>query len=350
MDSELSSEMIMEIMSRASLKTLGIMRCASKELNALTYESYLLDLYKKRNKIVSGFLIQNMRRGWMNIKQFAPSPESNTLDLGFLPYNAQILATSEQGIMVFKIQDPMNCRRYSYHVCKPTTKQVLALPRPKGNHTDQKFAIVVMGLKPLHYKIIRFSECRALRRWRKFHMAYRCEIFDSMTWKWRSLKHVALGDCVFLTNPQPVTKSGAIYMLLTNNNILKFDADSEIWEVFSSPIPYDESRTPTELVKYGGKLGLACKPSNANGYWDIWVSKKDKLWEKEADVAVESNSERERLKALYDPHTSVMVDCETLLFYRLKQQDNNMISKIVLNDIPYQIFSFRSDFEPSDLK
>ncbi|MFS7945825.1 hypothetical protein Hanom_Chr06g00528691 [Helianthus anomalus] len=113
MDSELSaSEMILKIMSRASIKTLAIMRCASKELNALAYESYLLDLYKKRNKMVSGYIIQNMRRGWMNIKQFAPSPESNILDLGFLPYIAQVLASSEQGIMVFKNQDPMNCRRY----------------------------------------------------------------------------------------------------------------------------------------------------------------------------------------------------------------------------------------------
>ncbi|KAI7740354.1 hypothetical protein M8C21_009427 [Ambrosia artemisiifolia] len=350
MDSKLPSEMIMEIMSRSSLKTLGIMRCASKELNKLAYEPYLLDLYKKRNKIVSGFIIQYMKRGWMNIKEFAPSPESNNLDLGFLPYNAQVLATSEQGIMVFKIQDPNNCRKYLYHVCKPATKQVLALPSPKGNNTDIKFAIVVMGLKPLHYKIIRFSMRRALRRWRYLHMAYRCDIFDSMTWKWRSLKPITLGDGVFLTNPQPVTKSGSIYMLLTNNNILKFDVFSEKWEVFSSPIPYDESRTSTELVKYGGRLGLACKPPNANGYWDIWVYKMDKSWEKDVDVAAESESERESLKALYDSDTSVMVNRETLLFYRLKQQGNSMISKIVLNDIPYQIFSFRSDFEPSDLK
>ncbi|KAJ0798048.1 putative F-box associated interaction domain, F-box-like domain superfamily [Helianthus annuus] len=349
MDSKLSSEMIMEIMSRTSLKTLGVMRCASKELNALTYEPYLFDLYKKRNKIISGFLIQNMRRGCINIQQFAPSPDSNSLDLAFLPRNAQVLATSEQGIMVFKIQDPMNCRKYLYHVCKPSTKQVLTLPTPKGNHTDQKFAIVVMGLKPLHYKIIRFSEQRPLKRWRKFYTAYRCDIFDSMKWKWRSLKHVTLDYCVFLTNPQPVTNSGSIYMLLTNNNILKFDAysENEKWEVFSSPIPYDESRTSVELVKYNGSLGLACKPPDAAGCWEIWVLRKDGLWVKEADA--ESESKRESLKALYDSETSVMVDCETFLFYRFKQ-GNNMIKKVVLKDTPYQIFSFRSDVEPVDLK
>ncbi|KAJ0735235.1 putative F-box-like domain superfamily protein [Helianthus annuus] len=349
MDSEqLSSEMIMEIMSRASLKTLHIMRCVNKEFNALTYESYLLDLHKKRNKIVSGFLIQYKKKGWMRIKEFAPSPESNNIDLGFLPYNARILATSEQGLMVFKNPDLKDYRKDLYHVCKPATKQVLTLPRPKEKHTYAKFAIVVMSLKPLHYKIIRVSECPDLRRGRK--LMYHCDIFDSVTWKWRSLKHVTLADGVFLTNQQPVTKSGSIYMLLTNNNILKFDAYSEKWEVFSSPIPYDESRTSVELVKYGGRLGLACNPPNTNGCWEIQVLTKDGLWEKEGVAVAKCESKREELKALYDSDTSVVVDIETLLFYRFNQQGNNMIHKVVLNGSwPYEIFSFRSDFEPMDL-
>ncbi|MFS8022306.1 putative F-box associated interaction domain-containing protein [Helianthus anomalus] len=350
MDSEqLSSEMIMEIMSRASLKTFDIMRCINKELNALTYESYLLDLHKKRNKIVSGFLVQYRKSGWMHVKEFAPSPESNNIDLGFLPYNARILATSEQGLMVFKNPDLKDYKKDLYHVCKPATKQVLTLPRPKEKHTYAKFAIVVMILKPLHYKIIRFSECPDLRRGRKFYTTYHCDIFDSVTWKWRSLKHVTLAEDVFLIiNQQPVTKSGSIYMLLTNNNILKFDAYSEKWKVFSSPIPYDESRTSVELVKYGGRLGLACKPPNTNGCWEIRVLTNDGLWDFVAVAKCESK--REELKALYDLDTSVMVDIETLLFYRFNQQGNNMIHKVVLNGWPCEIFSFRSDFEPMDLK
>ncbi|KAI7755103.1 hypothetical protein M8C21_025973 [Ambrosia artemisiifolia] len=299
MDSHLSTEMIMEIVSRTSLKTLGVMRCTSKEFNTLAYESYLLDLCKKRKKIVSGFIIQNMKRGCMYIKDFAPSPKSDTLDLRFLPYNTQILATSEQGMVVFKNQ---------------------------SDHGEEFVS----------------------RRWRKLYTTYRCDIFDSMTWEWRSLKHVMLAYCVSLTNPQPITKGGSIYMLLTNNHILKFNAHSETWKVFSSPIPYDESRTSTELVKYGGRLGLASKPPNANGCWDIWVLTKDGLWEKEGGGVVESESERESLKALYDSDTSVMVDRERFLYYRFKQ-GNNMIKKVVLNDTPYQIFSFRSDFEPVDL-
>ncbi|KAI3801206.1 hypothetical protein L1987_29310 [Smallanthus sonchifolius] len=354
MDSELSNEMIMEVISRTSLKTLDIMRCASKELNALTYESYLFNLYKKRNKIVSGFLIQYLKRGCLYIKEFAPSPESTSLELGFLPLNAQILATSKQGIMLFQNRDYVDFTfKDLYHVCKPATKQVLTLPNPEGNHTPRKFAIEVMSLKPLHYKIIRFCDHHAVKQWGKFYTTYRCDVFNSMAWEWRSLKHVKLADGVFLTNPQPITKSGSIYMLLTNNDVLKFDAYSETWKVFSSPIPCDDesdtSRPLVELVKYGGRLGLACKPSNPNGRWEIWVVTTGRMWEK-IYVCKRNEGGRESLKALYDSDTSVMVDRDKLLFYRFKQEGSSkMISKVDLKDIPYQIFSFRSDLEPIDL-
>ncbi|XP_076943921.1 uncharacterized protein LOC143614334 [Bidens hawaiensis] len=254
--------------------------------------------------------------------------------------------------MVFMKTDPKNNRRDSYYVCKPATKQISALPRPKGNHRVKKMAIVVMSSEPLHYKIIRFSYHNCLRRWRKFYSGYGCDIFDSLTWKWRSLKHVELPYCVNLTDSQPITVSGSIYMLLSNNDVLKLDAYTEKWKVFSSPIPYDESgfsKPQMELVKCGVRLGLACKSTRANGVWEIWVhSTLDEGWEKQ-DVAAETKSKFESLKALHGPDTSVMVDGRTLVFYKFKEHGNNMIGKVVLNDDPCQIFSFRSDFEPLDL-
>ncbi|KAL9995048.1 putative F-box associated interaction domain-containing protein [Helianthus debilis subsp. tardiflorus] len=352
MDSDdLSFEMLMEITSRASLETLDIMRCMSKELNKLSYESYLLDLYKKRNNIVSGFLIQDMKSEWMDIKEFAPSRDSNCLDLGFLPSNARILATSEQGIMVYQTPDSADFRNGVYHVCKPATRQVLALPSPKAKYKVCKVALVVMGLRPLHYKIIRFSDHPALKRGRKFYTRYSCDIFDSTMWEWRSRNHIKLDDGVFFTNPQPVTKSGSIYMLLTNNDIFKFDAYSEKWEVFPPPIRYDPYGTASmDLVKYGGKLGVAYKPPNANGCREIWVCTTDGLWEKEG-VAGEGERETESLKALYDSDTSVVAQNDTLLFYKFKQEGDNMINKVALSDIliPCEMFNFRSDFEPIDL-
>ncbi|XP_076955403.1 uncharacterized protein LOC143630218 [Bidens hawaiensis] len=151
---------------------------------------------------------------------------------------------------------------------------------------------------------------------------------------------------------QPVTVSGSIYMLLSNNDVLKFDAYTEKWKVFSSPIPYDiygYSNPSIVLVKYDGRLGLVCESTNANDCWEIWVLKMNGLmWEKE-DVAVEiSKSEWGLIKALYGTDTIVMVDGNTLVFYRFKQHGNDMISKVVLNGIPCRMFSFRSYFEPVD--
>ncbi|XP_076900927.1 uncharacterized protein LOC143555224 [Bidens hawaiensis] len=158
MATELLSEMFSEIMSRSTLKSRDIMCCVSKEFNTLANESYVVDQLKKNNKMVAGYHIQNMRRGLTYIEEFAPPPGSSSLDLAFLPYDARILATSDQGIMVFQSHDPMEFNKEFYHVCKPTTKQVLALPNPKQNETVGKFAIVVMGSKPLRYKIIRISD------------------------------------------------------------------------------------------------------------------------------------------------------------------------------------------------
>jgi hypothetical protein len=66
------------------------------------------------------------------------------------------------------------------------------------------------------------------------------------------------------------------------------------------------------------------------------------------DVLAETESTRESLKALYDPDTSVKLNRETFLLYKFRQ-GNNMFYNVVLNDIPYQIFSFRSDFETLNL-
>lgn len=158
MDSHLSLEMIIENLSRASLKTLDTMCCANKELDSLTYDPYVLDLYKKRNNIVSGFLVQSKQEKY-NINRFAPSPNSSSLDLGFLPRDACILASSEQGIIVESPHPQKHSHNLRYHVCKPTTRQVSSLPNLKTSYLTSKVAIVILGSQPsLHYKILRLSE------------------------------------------------------------------------------------------------------------------------------------------------------------------------------------------------
>ena len=136
-------------------------------------------------------------------------------------------------------------------------------------------------------------------------------------------------------------------MLLTNGDVLMFDAYKEKWTRVSSPVPaLDEYQfsTPMQLVKYAGKLGIAWKPVNAS--WEIWSLTHDRSFKKQHVFSKKEDSERESLEALYDSDTSIMVDHDTIIFHRFRR--GNDISKVILSYHPYQIFNFRSDFEPVD--
>ncbi|GKA08483.1 hypothetical protein Tco_0687814 [Tanacetum coccineum] len=191
MDSRLSLEMIFEMLSRASLKTLDTMSCANKELDTLTHDRYVLDLYKKRNNIVYGFLVRSMK-DHKNINRFAPSPNTSNLDLGFLHKDARILATSGQGIIVFESPHPQNRYNVVYHVCKPAIRQVWSLPNPKTSYMRSKVEIVILGSQSsLHYKILRLSQHKkenVLTKRRQLYNTYRCEVFDSVEAEWRLLE------------------------------------------------------------------------------------------------------------------------------------------------------------------
>ena len=157
MDSELCYDTILEILSRTSLKTLDTVRCTSNKFDTLIHGSEFLDTYTKRNNMVSGFLVNDIRR-CTYYSEFVPSPLSNNIDLRFLPFNARIVASSEQGIIVFESPDPKKHRNVFYNVCKPTTKQVSRLPNPKTRCLTEKVAIIVMGSKMTsRYKIVRLS-------------------------------------------------------------------------------------------------------------------------------------------------------------------------------------------------
>ncbi|XP_024963973.1 uncharacterized protein LOC112504267 [Cynara cardunculus var. scolymus] len=353
MDSKLPHEMNIEILSRTSLKTFDTIVSTNKEFHELTYDPYFLRLYKQRNNIVSGFIVQPVAR-LSYFREFAPSQESTDLDLGFLSRDARILATSEQGIMVFETRH-RTCRGLvRYHVCKPATKQVAALPNPKTHYLTEKVAIVVVGSQPLHYKILRLSQRHnkySSPRQGKLYTAYCCEIFDSATLAWKLLDDIMLPDCVFLTTSQPINIAGSIYTLLTNNSVLKFDIYSDKWTTFPLRVP-DDPFNDLKLVKYEGMLALARKPWN--GGWEIWIGTMNESWEKKYVLKEKEDRCREGtsvdLNSFYDSDTSVVVDHDTLEFYDFKK--GGSISKIRLSRyaLADHIFAFRSDFEPVELR
>ncbi|KAI3515732.1 hypothetical protein L1887_14636 [Cichorium endivia] len=162
----------------------------------------------------------------------------------------------------------------------------------------------------------------------KPYTKYRLEIFDSRAWAWRLLDPVILPSFVFLSNQQPIVTRGSIYMLLSNNEVLKFDAYSEKWTMISSPIqtldcPFGTTR---KLVKYKGKLSFTCETQSRLS-WEIWVLTSDESWEKLHVFDTREDVGRSSLEAIYDLDTRVMNDYSTLHSYR--------------------ILTFRSDFEPA---
>ncbi|XP_071714300.1 putative F-box protein At5g52610 [Rutidosis leptorrhynchoides] len=340
-----NDDMMVESLSRISLKTLNTLRCTCQKIRSLTYSSYFWDLYKQRNNIVSGFIVLNYSKIRPN-HEFAASRESKSLDLSFLPQKAQILASSEQGIVVFECPHPKNYKINRYHVCKPTTKQILKLPNPKTRYLTEKVAIVLMGSNPFHYKIIRLSSPKKSFLWtqKELYTTYCCEIFDSMKWAWRYLELVMFPYCVLLDNPQPITIGNSIYMLTTDDEVFKVDAYLETWTMLSLPKSTVEypCYTLKKLVKYEDKLGFACKPPN--GPWEIWVRTNiDESWEKMFVFEDEDNFE-----GFYDSDTSVIKDYNKLLFTRFKR--DSYIHKVALKDqLSHQKFVLRSDFEMADL-
>ncbi|KAI7748098.1 hypothetical protein M8C21_026108 [Ambrosia artemisiifolia] len=148
-----SKDITIEIVSRTSLRSFDAMRCTSKEINRLTYDSNIVDIHEQRNHIISGLITQRTPSSYSTryIKEFVPSCESKSLDLGFLSDDARIRASSDHGIIV--LERP----RIMYYVCKPATKQLIQLPHPKSKYKVDKLSIVVMDSKPLRYKIVRFS-------------------------------------------------------------------------------------------------------------------------------------------------------------------------------------------------
>ncbi|KAI3765486.1 hypothetical protein L2E82_15521 [Cichorium intybus] len=75
----------------------------------------------------------------------------------FLPDPCRIVASSEQEIIVTESGHPTDNDLAVFHVCKPTTKQFQVLPNPESKYYTFKAAIVIIGVKPLHYKIFRLS-------------------------------------------------------------------------------------------------------------------------------------------------------------------------------------------------
>lgn len=157
-----------------------------------------------------------------------------------------------------------------------------------------------------------------------------------MVWAWSLQDLVHLPYSVFLTG-SPITTSCSIYILLSNNEVLKFNLYLDKCTTVTSPNPSNNviPRKP-KLLKYEGKLGFVCK--SLHGFWEIWVLNIDESWSKVYVLDKEEDAGNMSIEALFDSHTSVM------LFNRFRE-DGNIKKAVKLSHQPSQTFYFQSGFE-----
>nr|KAJ0204375.1 hypothetical protein LSAT_V11C500233420 [Lactuca sativa] len=188
----LTSELIIEILSRTSLQTFATIRCTNTYYGNLTYNNYVLHNYNRRNNVVCGIIVQQ-KKPWRNIeRQFLPSFGSNNHDIDWLPHTCTILASSLCGLLLYECYDPDEYVSKILFVIKPTTSDAKWIPFPTSEYTATNFALVVISSNPLHFKVIRLSYTKPsdMLTEKVDYDYYNIELFSSTTWQWREFQNI----------------------------------------------------------------------------------------------------------------------------------------------------------------
>ncbi|GMQ06004.1 hypothetical protein CsSME_00050769 [Camellia sinensis var. sinensis] len=351
--SNLNSDLIFEILTRTSLK--GLDRCKSvcKGWKNLTYESTFTPLHCERTGTILGYFVQDLVHN-KYFSKFASMDRSKelgqNLSLDFLPHPMKVEASSNQGILCCVYHD---YRNYRFYVCKPSTRQWQKLPNPKTRYMTVQVAIVVIRSNPLHYKIVRLSNPKHML---KYYYNYHCEIFDSDLWAWRKLNDVLLPPRVIFINQPTVVASGAIHWLTSNDQVFAFDINSETYSTFPLPEPIiteeDEFHyRDKQLTVYKGRLAFIYR--EPDGYLVLWEMDTNRVWQKINTLNIEPVEEKEHYPsyaAFYNADTAVMKGFRNIMFYKFQNCGSGDVKLHDLKMVPRDIFVFRSDLEPTELK
>ncbi|XP_059310359.1 uncharacterized protein LOC132061600 [Lycium ferocissimum] len=365
----LPSEIIFEILTRTSLKTLDTCKAVNKELHNLTFESNFMPQFCGRSQNISGYFVQTISRT-KHVAEFvsmdgcsgnSKAPFHLPIDDKVKPrdnfsnddFDMKIVASTKQGILCC-VRRTKN--EYRYHVCKPSTKQWMKLPNPRMRYSTVKVALIVLRSNPLHFKIIRLSSPQTLfHHYRKLGLDYLCcEIFDSEAWEWRRGKDLLVPEELYFDMSTPaVNASGLVYVKLRDDLVmaLNYNGD-EAFPRFSLPKPafeYEDYRY-NQLMEYNGKLGFTCLSPKG---MKLWVFENGRqVWELKKEVDIETVYGMTKFPTpvgFYNADIALMKDYYQVIFYKLQDKSFNVVK---LDKCPtvQEIFPFRSDLEPIDLR
>ncbi|KAM7260063.1 hypothetical protein ACFE04_015804 [Oxalis oulophora] len=370
---DLPSDIIVEILSRASLKSLGKCRLLSNETNSLTYRSDFLNVHHQRTKTVRGFFVQ----GW-NPNFVSTSEDENLFftrqSLKYLPDD--LLASTKQGILLYGKTDG---RKRTYLVCKPCTRQYLPIPAPTLEDwgITEGIGLAVLRSNPLRFKIVLIIPSFS-------HMGRDIHVYDSdlMRWNWlpqrismRSFdsdfrlmdwipERIIVQSWLLRSNQVPVSASGALYWITSTNTIFSYNVLKENWRFIKSPnLRLGAYRSIfLTLVNYEGKLGITIQ--EAKDLIELWVYEK-KLWTKRRSINIEplirKTIHEYTITGFCSSDVALVNFGEFFAFYNFKEGVVLKLEKQKVDprhevspsisysfNLRHKIFPFESDFERID--
>ncbi|KAF2301001.1 hypothetical protein GH714_019161 [Hevea brasiliensis] len=339
----LPEEMIFEVLMRVTYETLKQCRLTCKRWNHLTYGSTFIHLHCQRTGMVNGYFIQafeKYRKNSVFICQDSSLLVHESPSLGFLPERVKIEAISNEGL-VYCVSSGYNGVKPRYYVCKPTTKEWVKMPNPKTKFLTYKTAMILLQSKPLHYKIVRFSEPQ-YRQSRRYFIIL-CEIFDSASGDWKWAKDIKLAMPDFLNDGVAVYAKGAIHWLTNCGKILAFDVRSEKWKLISLPkqlVDDNYESCSKKLVQHEGKLAILYEKGVK---LEIWVMENyfREAWKIE-EVVVNSYGS---VIDLFANDVALVLGYDTVTWYNF-HGGNSTKCKVHRYFYPHNVFPFYSDFEP----
>jgi len=282
------------------METVGKCRLLSKEYNKLTYESLFTKLHSQRTAIVSGFLIQSMIKNEYQVFFVSTNGLKNhpQISFDFLPEHAKIVSSTNQGVLLCHAHN-----KSCYYVCISSIQQWQKVPNPKARYDTIESGLMVERLKPLRYKIVRFSEPK-FRSHREFYMYHciRVELFESATWKWKLLDEVKLPHEESLHRMTKVSVNGSLHWLTWKRNVFAFDVKKESHCLFPLPLPASEGND-VRLTEYKGKLAMTCI-DRARNFMKVWIMKDHdrKQWSKRHSINIGVLTRK-------NPHVSPLAFC-----------------------------------------
>ncbi|KAF3669551.1 hypothetical protein FXO38_07542 [Capsicum annuum] len=378
----LPSDIIFKILTQTSLRTVDTCKAVNKEWRDLTYESSFMPQFCARSKNISGYFVQSLVKHRLDdvsevFAEFVSMDGcsgNNTTTPFRLPiddeqvkprrsydFRMKIVASSMQGFLCC-----VRTLRYNdrYYICKPTTKQWFKLPNPKTRYSTVKVALIVLRSIPLHFKIIRLSSPSILYHHSGKKLGLHCycsEVFDSERWEWRQGKDLLFPrELYFDWFPPVVNANGLIYFKLNQRDnqdhkvmALNYNGE-EIFPRFSLPKPpFDEYQGYypfNQLVEYKGKLGFTHLSPKGMKLWIF--ENRNHHWELKTEVdteAVKAVTSFPIPKGFFNEHIALLLDSYEAIFYDLQDKSINKVKLNKCHDVQ-EIFPFRSDLEPVDLR